>query len=449
MSATLGNEPTPEAYVAHLVWIFREVRRTLRDDGVCFVNLGDSFNTSASGKNGERSSTLQGTPETRNPTSTRRARQTLRSLPQKNLLLIPARFALAAQADGWFVRQVISWQKLSPMPSSARDRPTTATEEIFVLAKRARYFWDADACRVPDADSNAGRARALKRHGAGAEPPVKIERDEEYAVKSYTRGLHGVGTTTGNYNPAGRNLWSWWDVGEDEEGTMAARLRWLLGPEPEPSARPVRIKSGAIPPGATRRKDKDCPLHATDDSVPVEAPAIEGVRALGCTCSYYKKKPGAIDHYAAFPSIIPERAYRLTTSLKGQCPACGTPWARVVERKGGRGVSWHNHENDAVTGQSKSASAPPIESRTLGWRQGCDCPPAEPLPQICLDPFCGSGTSGVVARALGRRFVGIEPSLEYAAMSRRKIAQAAPLDDWLGAKAAPAQPTLFALEDVP
>ena len=70
-------------------------------------------------------------------------------IPPKNLLLVPQRFALAAQADGWIVRSLITWVKKAPMPESAKDRPTSATEAIWLLAKRGTYYWDGEAVKAP------------------------------------------------------------------------------------------------------------------------------------------------------------------------------------------------------------------------------------------------------------------------------------------------------------
>jgi DNA modification methylase len=65
----------------------------------------------------------------------------------KDLLLMPARLALALQADGWWVRSDVIWSKPNPMPESVTDRPTSAHEHVFLLTRSARYFYDADAVR--------------------------------------------------------------------------------------------------------------------------------------------------------------------------------------------------------------------------------------------------------------------------------------------------------------
>jgi len=145
----IGLEPTPDDFVAALVEVFREVRRVLRDDGTIWVNLGDSY--SGSGVNdGTKSPGLskaaqRGGPDKR-PGKTK---QWSCPLKPKDLMGMPWRVALALQADGWWLRSDIIWSKPNPMPESVTDRPTKAHEYIFLLAKSERYFYNADAVRVP------------------------------------------------------------------------------------------------------------------------------------------------------------------------------------------------------------------------------------------------------------------------------------------------------------
>lgn len=145
-----GLEPTIALYVQHSVEILREVRRVLRPDGVCFWNLGDSYSNATVGprsggtlnqwKNGGRinPSIIPDPGITRNS-----------GLKPKDLCLIPARVAIAAQEDGWWVRSDIIWGKRNPMPESVRDRPTDAYEHILMLTKSARYYWNAEAVKEP------------------------------------------------------------------------------------------------------------------------------------------------------------------------------------------------------------------------------------------------------------------------------------------------------------
>jgi DNA modification methylase len=129
----IGLEPTPEAYIANLVQVFREVRRVLRDDGTVWLNLGDSY---AAGGKGGGGSFPSGCKE-------------------KDLLGIPWAVAFALRDDGWYLRSDIIWAKPNPMPESVTDRPTKSHEYLFLLAKSERYYYDAQA--IAETSIHSGR----------------------------------------------------------------------------------------------------------------------------------------------------------------------------------------------------------------------------------------------------------------------------------------------------
>ena len=142
----LGLEKTPEEYVERMVGVFREVRRVLRDDGTLWLNLGDSY------ASGDLNTVHRGAVDSPKKHLQQDSKVSLQSgLKPKDLVGIPWRVAFALQADGWYLRSDIIWHKPNPMPESVRDRPTKAHEYIFLLTKKARYFYDADAVREPHA----------------------------------------------------------------------------------------------------------------------------------------------------------------------------------------------------------------------------------------------------------------------------------------------------------
>lgn len=168
-AAQIGLEETPEAYVAQLVRVFAAVREVLADDGTLWLNLGDSYACApggGQGKNGarfsrtftaridhdKRSVARPGNPEKNGGNSNRNGVMNS-DVPAKNLIGIPWRVAFALQADGWYLRSDIIWQKPNPMPESVTDRPTKSHEYLFLLSKRAQYYYDADAIR----EQGAGR----------------------------------------------------------------------------------------------------------------------------------------------------------------------------------------------------------------------------------------------------------------------------------------------------
>lgn len=146
----LGLEETPEAYVEHLVEVFREVRRVLRADGTVWLNIGDSFAANRS---------YQVPASKWRDVGNSKPCRVPPGLKPKDLMLIPFRVALALQADGWWVRSDICWAKPNPMPESVLDRPTRAHEYIFLLAKSKAYFYDAFAVREPDAGRASGNVK--------------------------------------------------------------------------------------------------------------------------------------------------------------------------------------------------------------------------------------------------------------------------------------------------
>ncbi len=164
----LGLEPTPDAYVARLVEVFGEVKRVLRDDGTLWCNLGDSYSGSGPSGASYQSKTTQARAEGDGTDGNFRVSKRLaergltyaekKPVPYpgtkpKDLLGIPWMVAFALRADGWYLRSEIIWAKPNPMPESVTDRPTKAHEQVFLLSKSPRYFYDGDAIR----EQGAGR----------------------------------------------------------------------------------------------------------------------------------------------------------------------------------------------------------------------------------------------------------------------------------------------------
>jgi DNA modification methylase len=154
----IGLEASPDAYVAEMVAVFREVWRVLRDDGTVWLNLGDSYanDTKWGGSSGGKHvAALHG------DTGVGRGKQAT-GLKSKDLMMIPARVALALQADGWYLRSDVIWHKPNPMPEPVTDRPTSSHEHIFLLTKQPAYFYDADAVKEPADPFNGSLTRNLR-----------------------------------------------------------------------------------------------------------------------------------------------------------------------------------------------------------------------------------------------------------------------------------------------
>jgi len=152
----MGAEPTLAEYVERLVVLFRELRRALRPEGTCWLNLGDSYSGSSM-TGGSGAGTIQGSQHSAlKGADSRFDRKRKSGLKPKDLCLVPYRVALALQADGWWLRDNIVWHKPNPMPSSVTDRCTPAHEAVFLLTKSARYWYDADAVREPMVSNGGG-----------------------------------------------------------------------------------------------------------------------------------------------------------------------------------------------------------------------------------------------------------------------------------------------------
>lgn len=151
----IGLEASPDAFVAKLVEVFREVRRVLRDDGTVWLNLGDSYAGYWGSKYAHKPFGADRTPDASTPPHKASPDFKAWGVKNKDLMGIPWRVAFALQADGWYLRQDIIWHKPNPMPESVTDRCTKSHEYIFLLSKAPRYFYDADA--IKEEAIHAGR----------------------------------------------------------------------------------------------------------------------------------------------------------------------------------------------------------------------------------------------------------------------------------------------------
>lgn len=202
VAGQIGLEATPAEYVATLVDVFRGVRRVLRDDGIVWLNLGDTY-VNNPGWNAPG-------PANAGPGNDRHDKPPKRvpfGLPQKNLIGVPWRVAFALQDDGWYLRCDVVWSKPSPMPESVTDRPTRSHEYVFLLTKKARYFYDAEAIAEPVAESSVERLN---------QPNV--------ALQAGSLRANGGTKTNGPMHAVG--------------GTMTRNKRsvWTINPQPFPSA---------------------------------------------------------------------------------------------------------------------------------------------------------------------------------------------------------------------
>jgi DNA modification methylase len=212
-TAELGTEQTPQEYVAALVAVFHGVYRVLRDDGTCWIVIGDCY-AGSWGNQGRK--TERGTQrpinglmlqacDARYPAKDRNTGALPPGIRAKSLMGIPWRVAFALQDDGWIVRQEVIWHKSNPMPESVKDRCTRGHETVFMLAKQGRYYYDQDAIREEHAMT-----------------PQRRLTPSHYGRRGVALGARGVDDHTGMMGlsqepatfgpPAGRNKRSVWTV---------------------------------------------------------------------------------------------------------------------------------------------------------------------------------------------------------------------------------------------
>jgi DNA modification methylase len=236
----IGLERTPDEYVAELVAVFREVRRVLREDGVLWMNLGDSY-AAARGGSHQPAETLAGAVggKTENGERVNRGRENgynptrnapAMGLKHKDLIGIPWRVAFALQADGWWLRSDIIWHKPNVMPESVTDRCTKAHEYIFMLTKAERYYYDHEAIKEPcvwDID------------GSGTEK--RKERQQE-SFKSHPDGMRaGIRRTDKQRGHSRRHdgfndRWDQMEKTEQCSGMRNKRDVWTVSPANYPEA---------------------------------------------------------------------------------------------------------------------------------------------------------------------------------------------------------------------
>lgn len=375
----LGLEPTPEMFVEHTVLVFREVRRILRGDGVCWVNWGDSFNGSG-GAGGDYG------PGGLKEGQLRYPGRRLSSLKPKDLVFIPERCAMALQADGWYARAKPPWIKANPMPESVTDRPGTAHENVYLFTKNERYFYDGDAVRVP-ATNQTGLAATFKRQGS----------KRAAVIPGQTVGTHRPDREDTIPNPDGRcrRTNDWWTESLDTAiAHYSAYVEHL---------KHIKEHGGLL----------------TDE---------EG-DPLGFMVN---TKPFSEAHFAVWPEDLVEPMILAGTSPKA-CPKCLAPWERQTEKRI-VGPVWNQQgdrtgqhlEGDLEQGRGKFAKRYEVAVDTTGWQPTCSCVGNDGSGKCrVLDIFHGSGTTGRVSMRLGRAYWGSELNPEYVQMSiRARLANA-------------------------
>lgn len=376
----IGSEPSPDCgthgkaqcgkcFVCSMVEVCAEIYRVLRDDGVFWLNLGDSY---SGGKTGRADlSNLKGSFGNRDLTQvksgdkyhgTQSSQRKPEGIPSGNLIGIPWRVALALQEWGWVLRQDVIWSKPSPMPESVRNRCTKSHEYIFLLTKSMNYFYDADAIREPlKLGADHDRTRGDHR--------IQTPGDDYTTGSKGSAGLRGQMTS----NPDGRNKRSVWRV--SSQGYPGAHYAVF----------PPKLIEPCILSGTSPKCCGNC-------SAPWRRVTVEKKLKRDRPNDYVKRtgEEGTGNSCANSVAGVEVKTLRFEPT----CECLGKQVKTRVETV------------DEETGKVK---------KRIVYNYFSDLPldqhPVKPC--VVLDPFVGSGTSCVVAIDHGRHSIGIDLSEEY------------------------------------
>lgn len=405
----IGREKTLEEYVRALVEVFREVRRVLRDDGVLWLNLGDSY-MGAGDSNHDKGAVRGARREEGGKNWHNRAR----GLADGNLAGTPWRVALALQADGWLLRSDVCWSKLNVLPESV-----------------AGWRWERCRRKVGSRRSAAqGYAGAGghrdKTHGNLEEQASVLWEDCPGCGRCEKEG--GFVLRRGSWRP-----------------TRAHEYVFMLAKSPGYYSAGEWVREPSVGGHGSgqvqRRGNWQGGRSGFGTGVPWSN--VEGGRNLRDVWSL-SSQPSALRHFAMMPPALVEKC--LLASCPARCCAgCGAAYAPVKERGvqvvggDGYGGKWEGEGRQssgwrllagarAARAAGRGHDAPFSAGRVVAERATCGCE----LPHgagteagLVLDPFLGAGTVAAVAEVMGRRWVGAELSGEYAGLVPARVAEVA------------------------
>jgi DNA modification methylase len=394
----VGSEATPGEFLNALIAAAREMVRVLKPGGSIFVNLGDKYAQNTERSRNGLSGALDGGKPLRDAAETVTAQRRDNGVPTKSLMLLPERYRIRCVDDlGLIARAVIVWAKPNSLPESVRDRVRRSHEDWVHLTKGPRYFTGIDEIREPHMQA---RSLGPERGGFG----------KAYQDRQNDGGGDAGSTSRGN--PLGKLPGSVWTI-----PTQPLSVPWGYG-----------VQSGRVA------------RYFTD-----EREAVGWLR-LGRRAERRRVRD-LPDHFAAFPLDWPLRLIRgwSPSRICVECREGRRPvsTSRITGDRGGRQFN-PSSGNIGVLGKER-------EYHLTGYACACDAPSAPTRPAVVLDPFAGTGTVGVAARALGRNAELVDLSLDYCRLQRWRVTdpgeRARALDVPKPAPPSVAADTLFDLEE--
>lgn len=286
----IGLEASPAEFVATMVEVFEEVRRVLRPDGTCWVNMGDSYAAGGQGAGAGpcKQDSNKGTLRLDRP------RRAPLGLKPKDLCMMPHRLAIALQDAGWWVRQDIVWAKPNPMPESVRDRCTKSHEYIFLLTKSEKYYFDQEAIAEPVSPGTHARlSQNVQEQMGSARVPGKTNGN----MKAVGRGT-GVGFGHG------------YDRVKKPRATANIPAGWATGTERREHRNLTGNYTAERKLAATGSGTKN---NRSFDAAMAIMPDTRNKRSVWTIVT----QPFKEAHFATFPTELPE------TCIKAGCPIGG------------------------------------------------------------------------------------------------------------------------------
>lgn len=445
----VGQENTVGDYIGALVNVFNECWRVLRPDGVLYVNLGDSYYNHRPGYEGMREQTNKRRGKYAAgglvPNDVAKRTKKMEEFGEGDMMNIPHNFGEAMRSAGWTWRSAIIWNKAELVNEVDEvplfDLPVEVFEHEGTSMPESINGWRWERHRIPNmTPERLEYEAALKAHQektskgrSAAAADLKMRRPPP----SWTdcpgcdrcRKHAGLVLNKGSWRPtrAYELILMFTKGGEYFADREAAGVPY----KEESKRRAMRAHSSG-----NKYANGDS-SKAVSNSAPRDYEGyadMEGKIARGETTLHPSGSANPRDimrfaatnykgnHYAAFPTTMPEYFIRIHTPDAGSCSVCGAPYARVVsldERYlagGSPGVPFKDRGKMADrqgTSQSDREGITQARRVTLGWLPTCEHLDAEPVPAVVLDPFGGTGSTAIAARKLGRSSIILDLSLGY------------------------------------
>ena len=419
----LGLEKTPEEHIENLVRGFHKFKRILRNDGTLWVNYSDKYNGFPA--NVTRGGEISGKAQ--------HARQYIESgfgsssknLKEKELMCLPWRVAMALQSDGWYLRSVIIWCKAWSFHDCGYETKIIKSEGLFgqeltdVIEEGQNYAGSTMPESVNGWRWERHKVKVKKGKVSRRGDPIETgERRAEYDKPDY---LAQWKLCPGCAKCKPHDGWvlrkgSWRPTSAYEYLFMFSKTKSYYA-DAEAVKEKMNCPNRKYNPDVSKQKfakiDNRCAKGLHDGRTQYGNPE-SGRNIRNVWCIGTKGYKGA--HYATFPEALIEPVIKASTSQKGVCPKCGSPWARMIETKYSNQHIGENEKYNKNKGEFQTKVTfrrGNINNTTLGWMPTCDCGVKETVPALVYDPFMGSGTTAAVADKLGRHYCGSELNEDY------------------------------------